>query len=155
MARREKYTTHVKPYLKDISNWIRDGEPEYVIIEKLGTNHDSFNKYKKKYNELSEAIKKGEQNLLKHIETKLFERCKGYECEESKTLIDEVEDENGNKKKKKKIEKIKKVYAPDTTALIFALKNLGADKWKDRQEIQQDINAKLENITIDIEEDED
>lgn len=138
MARKEKYTTHVKPHLEDISNWIRDGEPEYVIYKKLGISETRWYEYKKNKEELRETIKKGQQKLALHIESKLYQKCTGIEFEESKTLIDEVDDGKGNIKKKKKIEKIKRWCPPDTVALIFACKNLNPEKWKDKQEIKHE-----------------
>jgi hypothetical protein len=149
MARKEKYTTHIKPFLKDITKWISDGQPEYNIYEKLGVSRDLWYKMKKTKNELKDSIIKGEQDLTKNIESMLFKRCMGYETEETKTYIQKI-----GKKETKKIEKIKKYVNPSDTALIFTLKNREPGKWKDKQEIQQDINAKLENIVIDIEEDE-
>ena len=150
MARREKYNTHIKPHLEDITNWIADGETEYSIHRKLGVNHDTWYRYKNKKSELSEAIKKGQQNLSLNLESLLYRKCKGYEVEETKTYIQKIGD-----KETKKVEKLKKHIPSSDTALIFALKNTNPEKWKDKQEIQQDINAKLENIVIDIEEDED
>jgi hypothetical protein len=151
MARKEKYNSHIKPHLKDITKWISEGETEYSIYEKLGINRDSWYKYKGIKPELIEAIKKGEQDLTKHIESMLYKRCNGFEYEETKTLIEK--DKTG--KERKKIEKISKKALPSDTAIIFALKNLNPDKWKDRQEFKGDINQRIQNITIDIEDDED
>ena len=149
MARKEKYNTHVKPYLKDIVKWIKEGETEYCIVEKLGIDDSTWYKYKNKYIELTEAIKKGEQNLILHIESALYKRCFGEEVEETKTYIEKFGD-----KEKKKVEKIKRRIASSDTALIFALKNLSPEKWKDRQEFKQNINQKIENIVIDIDDEE-
>ncbi|MFX0136113.1 MAG: hypothetical protein ACFFDN_20905, partial [Candidatus Hodarchaeota archaeon] len=125
-------------------------EPEYCIYEKLGISHDSWFKYKNKYSELKECIKKGEQQLTKHIESLLVRKCKGYEVEETKTYIQK----NGDKETKK-IEKINKHIPSSDVAIIFALKNLAPSKWKDRQEFKQDITQKVQNLIIDIEDDED
>jgi hypothetical protein len=151
MARKEKYSTHVKPYLLDISKWVRQGEPEYCIYEKLGISEARWYVYKNKYKELKEAIKKGNQDLTKSIESMLYKRCHGYEVEETKTLIEK--DETG--REKKKVEKIKKYVSPSDIAILFTLKNKDSEKWKDRQDIKQDINAKFENLKIDIVDDDD
>ena len=149
-GRKEKYTTHIRPKLKQITKWISEGKTEYSICDSLGVDDNTFIRYKKTKKELREAILKGEQGLTKNIESMLYKRCMGYEVEETKTFIQE-----NNGKKTKKIEKTKKYISPSDTALIFTLKNRNPDEFKDKQEIHQDINAKLENITIDIEEDED
>jgi membrane-associated HD superfamily phosphohydrolase len=148
-GRKEKYTTHIKPFLEDITKWIREGQTEYCIFEKLGVSEDAWYKYKIKYNELKEAVIKGEQQLTKHIESQLYKRCNGYEYTETKTYISEQD-----KKKTKRIEKTTKFVNPSDTAIIFALKNRDPDNWKDRQEIKQNINQRLENIIIDIDKEE-
>lgn len=149
-GRKEKYTTHVKPYLKDITKWIRKGEPEYIIFEKLGVSETRWYEYKKNKRELREAIKRGEQHLTKHVESMLYKKCSGYEVEETKTLIEK----DGKGKEKKKIEKITKHIIPSDTSIIFFLKNKDPENWKDRQEFKGDINQKIQNIVIDIEEEE-
>jgi hypothetical protein len=149
MARKEKYSTHVKPYLKDIIEWIEKGEPEYCIAEKLGISQDSFDRYKSKA-EFADTLKKGQQNLTLHIESMLYKKCSGYEYEETKTLIEKGLDG----KEKRKVEKIKKQIVPSDVAIIFALKNLNAEKWKDRQEGKFDINQKIQNLVIDIDDDD-
>ena len=149
-GRKEKYTTHVKPYLNDIINWIRNGETEQCIYEKLGICRESWYGYKRNKHELIDCIKKGDQDLTRSIESMLYKRCHGYETEETKTLIEK----DGTGREKKKVEKIKKYIAPSDTAIIFALKNKDSNNWKDRHDIKQDINQKLENIIIEIEEDE-
>lgn len=149
MARKEKYNTHIKPYIKDITKWIREGIPEYAIYKKLGVDDNTFVKYKNTKKELKEAIIKGQQQLKLHIKSMLFKRCSGYTYTETKTYISK----NGNKEIKR-IEKTEKQVNPSDTAIIFALKNLDPENWKDRQEFKGDINQTLQNVIIDLEDDE-
>lgn len=152
-GRKEKYTTHVKPNLEKIEEWISEGEPEYVIAKKLGVSKDSWFRYKKEMTEFSYSIKKGQQNLEKFVEGQLIKKCKGFYVEEIKTYIEKtglIE----NEREKKKIEKYKRYIPPSDTSIIFALKNLNPEKWKDRQEYKQNINQRIENLVIDIEDDE-
>ena len=131
MSTREKYTKYIKPNLEKITQWVSDGEPEYLIAKKVGVNRHTWYKYKKSKVEFSKAIIDGQQNLTQNIESFLYKRCKGY-----------TDPESG------------KHTPPSDLAIIFTLKNLDPDKWKDRQEIKQNINQKIENLVIDIEDDE-
>lgn len=159
-GRKEKYTTHILPKLIEIEKWITEGEPEYLIADKLGVSKDTWFRYKKEKSEFYDSIKKGQQNLEKFVESQLIKKCKGFFVEEVKTFIEKVEsDKNDNEKgnpakERKKIEKFKKFIPPSDVSIIFALKNLNPSRWKDRQEYKQDINQKIENLIIDIEDDE-
>jgi hypothetical protein len=145
MGRRSKYGTYVQPYLEDITKWIQHGEYEKDICKKLGINVDTFAEYKNKYPELPVAIKKGKQNLQIDLEKTVFQRAKGFYVTETKLEI-----KKGENPYKKVIRN--KRYICSDTLLIFALANLGPDKWK-RQDTDQMTNKDL-NIKIKIEDEE-
>lgn len=130
-GRKEKYNTHVKPYLNRIPIWRRQGMTEEQICYKLGIHVDSLNVYKKKFPELSEALHEGKAELIEKLEETLYNRAMGIEYEETKSLVEKV-----GKKEKKKVEKVKKFIAPDVEALKFALKNLDKEKWRDKHDVE-------------------
>ncbi len=148
-GRRSKYYTHVEPYLDKIPYWRKDGLTEEQIAKKLKVAYSSFRKYKDEFSAFSAALKKGQEDLVQEMEESLYKRGMGFEYEEVKTYIEE--DKDG--KKKKRVEKITKFLAPDTTALIFALKNLRPGKWKDQKNIEHsgsvDNNINLSYMTDD------
>jgi len=82
---------------------------------------------------------------MQKYEKSLLKRALGYDYEEMKVTVDE----SGQKK----VEKTKKHVKPDTTAQIFWLKNRKPDKWKDKQEIEHDINN-ISSVEIELVEDE-
>lgn len=131
-GRKNKYETHVEPFLKDIPYWRREGLREIDIAKRLDISYRSFCYYKNRNLQLMQALKKGKDDLVHDIEDSLFKRALGYEYEETKTYIEK--DDKG--KEKKKIEKTKKHITPDTAAAIFALKNLAPDKWRDKQTLE-------------------
>ena len=100
--------------------------------------------WKKKYPEISEALKKGKEVIDRQVENALLKRALGYEYEEVKQIIEK--DEKG--KDRKRIEKTVKQVAPDTTAQIFWLKNRKPDEWRDRQNIEHsgNINTGLNKL---------
>ena len=128
---KQKYYTHVQPYLKRIPIWKRQGMTDEQIAVKLGIDGATLYDYKNKHPEFSECFKTGRAELMEDLEETLFTRAKGKEYEEIKTYIEH--DSNG--KEKKRVEKTKKTIHSDA-CLIFALKNLDRNKWRDKQDIE-------------------
>jgi hypothetical protein len=144
-GRKNKYDSHVKPFLDRIPSWRKDGLTEKQVAFKLGISEDSLYTYKNLYSEFSECLKKGKENLIEELETSLYKRAMGYEYEEIKQYIEK--DVMGQQKTK--IEKTTKHLAPSDTAIIFALTNLKGEKWKHKKEVQQDININKPVIIVD------
>lgn len=119
-----KYDTHVKPKLLLIEAWARDGLTDEDIYKNLDISHDSFYKYKKEHPELTEALKRGKEVIDVMVENALLKAALGYDYTE----------EELNKMTGDPIE-LRKVAHPNTTALIFWLKNRKPKAWRDRQEI--------------------
>jgi len=69
----------------------------------------------------------------------LFKRAEGFVAEEKQI----VRDAEGNVIKEVVNEKH---YVPDTTALIFSLKNIYGEKYKDRVETVTDFNINISQI---------
>lgn len=144
---KSKYESHVKPKLFLIECWARDGLRDEDICDKLGISVQSFYVYKSKYGEFSESLKRGKEVIDFEVENALLKRALGYEYEETKIYIDK--DANGKERTRK--EKIKKVQPPDTLAQIFWLKNRKPAQWRDKQELNHNLNTKNIKINVDIE----
>lgn len=130
-----KYGTHVKPKLLLIEAWCRDGLTDLDMCKNLDISEDSFYKYKKEHSEFSEALKKGKEVIDVMVENALLKAALGYEYEETKDT------ENGS-------ERTTKYAHPNTTALIFWLKNRKKEAWRDRHEVDNThtFNNKLEDM---------
>lgn len=137
MARPSKYETDVKDKLFLVECWARDGLTNLDIANKLGISHESFYKYQREYVEFSDALKKGKEVIDYEVENALLKRAFGYEYEE-------VTYEDG-----KEVKRVTKQVAPDTTAQIFWLKNRKPKEWRDRKDIEANVNN---NIAIDPED---
>lgn len=118
-----------------IEGWARDGLTDEQIARNMGISPSTLYEWKKKYPEISEVLKKGKEVVDRQVENALLKRALGYDYEEVKTLIEDVDG-----KKKKKVEKTVKHIAPDVTAQIFWLKNRRPDKWRDRKELDANVN---------------
>jgi hypothetical protein len=150
MARPSKYEPDITPRL--VVWWARDGLTEDEIAAKLGICRDTLFEWKKKYPELSDALKESKDAADGQVEMSLFKRAVGYEYEETKVIATK----DG---KAVKVEKTKKHVAPDVTAQIFWLKNRQRQKWcdvvkqeitgKDGGPIQTEQKTDLSNYTTD------
>ena len=119
-GRKNKYETHVKPYLKEIEEWCNT-LTEQQIAKKLGVAYSSWNQYKLDYPELLECIKKGRQDLVSELRSALIKRAKGFSYTETKVVT-----EAG---KVVKTEVVTKIQPPDVAALNLALKNYDKENW--------------------------
>lgn len=138
---KSKYETDVKPRLVEIEAWKRDGLTDEQIFKNLGISRDTFYKYKEKYTDFSDALKKGKEVADIEVENALFKRAIGYKYKE---VIKEVKEIDG--KKSTYVKEVIKEMPGDVGAQIFWLKNRKSSKWKDKQDI--DIEDNNVSITI-------
>lgn len=125
MARPSKYESHVKPKLLLIEAWARDGLTMEQIADNLGVGVANFYKYQNENEELKEALKNGREVIDVMVENALLKAALGYDYRE----------EELNKITGEPIE-LRKVAHPNTTALIFWLKNRKPAQWRDKQELE-------------------
>ena len=138
---KSKYETDVKTRLVEIEAWKRDGLTDEQIFKNLGISRDTFYKYKEKYTDFSDALKKGKEVADIEVENALFKRAIGYKYKE---VIKEVKEIDG--KKTTYVKEVIKEMPGDVGAQIFWLKNRKSSKWKDKQDI--DIEDNNVSITI-------
>lgn len=137
------YDIHVKPELERIPKLRRQGLTEEQVAKVLGVGISTFKEYKNKYPDLAAALKKGKCQLVEDLEDTLYKKALGKcKVKSSKKFIEEVDG-----KKKVKIEETEQEIAPDTGALVFALKNLAPDRWKEVRDVNfSDLEDKLKSI---------
>lgn len=140
MGRRNKYETHVRPYLNDIQEWYGDLD-EKQIVEKLGVSSSAWAEYKNKYPELREALRKGRQDLILELKATLKKKAKGFYYTETKKY---TKDEGG--KKTKYTEQTEKYAPPDVGAIHLLLKNLDPE-WKNDDQTTIDMKKKQLELT--------
>ena len=83
-GRKNKYESYVKPYLKEISQWVQTMDEEQ-IARRLGVGVSTWHAYKNQHPELLDAIKSGRQDLISDIKSALKQRAKGFKYTEKKT----------------------------------------------------------------------
>jgi transposase-like protein len=107
-----------------IEGWARDGLTDEQIAHNMGINPSTLYDWKKKHPKISEALKKGKEVVDREVENALLKRALGYE-------YDEIIYEDGVE-----VKRVRKQVQPDTTALIFWLKNRKPEMWRDKQNIE-------------------
>lgn len=134
-----KYEELVEPRLEEIKKWSEEGATIKEIAEALGVSYSGLRSYRKKHPALDGALLCN--TLIPNLEAlgSFFKRVKGYEYEEVTRELDE----NG---KLVVTKKVKKSVPPDVEAGKFWLKNRMPDTWKDKQQLEQDIELKAERL---------
>lgn len=129
-----KYEYWLSPEgLLKLEGWARDGLIDEQIAEKADITPSTLYEWKKKYSEISEALKKGKEVVDIQVENALLKRALGYSYEEVTQEICEDAENGGTELRVTKI--VTKEVVPDTTAQIFWLKNRRPDKWRDKQDL--------------------
>lgn len=134
-----------KDALTVLEGWARNGLTDAQVSDNIGINVSTLYEWKKKYPEINDALKSGKEVIDIKVENALLKAALGYEEEEVKRFIQQVDG-----KRTEKIEKTKRHYPPNVTALIFWLKNRKPEFWRDikaidaRQDISADTTLKIE-----------
>lgn len=129
-----KYETCVLPKLFLVENWAKDGLTDEEIAKRLNIATSTFYDYQLKHIEFSEALKRGKEIIDYEVEQSLLKRALGYEYIE---ITEEPID--GSMVVTKQVTKI---VTPDTTAMIFWLKNRKPKEWRDK------VDANINNNII-------
>lgn len=134
-GRKNKYDSRVKPRLKAIAAWCRNGMIEKEICRRLGISEQTFNVYKKQFPELLESLRQNKEIADAEVENALFQNCLGREVREITET--EFKDAGGGKAVTKTV--IKQL-AGNVAAQKFWLLNRQPQKY--RQKINVDASVK-------------
>lgn len=125
-----------------IESWARMGLTDEQIAKNMAVGLSTLKEWKNKYPAISDSIKKGKAPIDFEVENALFKRAIGYEYEEVETIIEEIDG-----KQRKRIKKIKKVALPETSAMIFWLKNRKPKEWRKLNPVvEAKLNAETEKL---------
>ncbi|MFC5773701.1 MULTISPECIES: hypothetical protein [Ectobacillus] len=103
-----------------IEGWARDGLTDEQIAKNMGIAVKTLYNWKNSHMPILQALKKGKEVVDREVENALLKRALGYQYEE-------VTYEMGVE-----VKRVCKEVTPDTTALIFWLKNRMSDWGGDR-----------------------
>lgn len=127
-----------------LSGWARDGLTDDQIAKNVGVSRSTLSEWKRKYKVIADALKKGKEVVDIEVENALLKRAKGYTACVNKNYKRKIVKYDPATGKKVSEEEVIETRAeethipPDTTAIIFWLKNRRPDKWRDRRTEEQD-----------------
>ena len=78
MGRPSKYNTHIKPYLKEIAEWKRNGATDEQICKSLGVSMSVFYDAKVKYSEFSEIFRLSRELFTADLKGELAQLAKKH-----------------------------------------------------------------------------
>lgn len=126
-----------------IEGWARHGLTDEQIAANIGISRSTLNEWKKKYSDISDALKRGKEVVDRQVENALLKRALEYQYNEvtqEKTWSDEL-----GIYEMPVIKTVTKEVNPDTTAQIFWPKNRKPKDWRDKQDIQHSGNMDINN----------
>ena len=132
--------------LKMIGHWKRNGLTDEDIAKKIGIAPTTLIDWKKRYPQISEALKKGFEELVLSAEEALLSRFEIQTLTEEKEEVWQTPD--GGIKKHKTV--TKKQVMPDTAAIIFFLKAQAG--WRDNVDLNKTVNAITEERRKELDE---
>ena len=122
MARPSKYKSE---FIEQAAKLCKLGATDIEIADFFEVNVATLYRWKNEYPEFCESLKVSKAVADDRVERSLFARANGYEHEEVDIRV-----VNGEIVQTP----IRKLYAPDTTACIFWLKNRRPEEWRDKVE---------------------
>jgi len=121
---------------------VKLGAGDREIADFFQVSESTLNLWKLKHPEFSEALKRTKEEMDAQVEQSLFRRALGYSHKSEKVFQFQ-----GQIIRAKTIEH----YPPDTTSMIFWLKNRQPAKWRDRIEQAQGDGPGLDDPDPDCE----
>ena len=132
----------VENRLDDLTNYISQGMENKKVAEMLDICESSFYHLLATEPQFKQAYEAGIDNRKYTLEKALLKRAEGFTAEETQTVV--TDDPKTGRTVKNTT--TKKNYVPDSVSLIFALKNLYSDKYKDRIESVSTVNVNVQQI---------
>ena len=134
--------------LLTIESWASDGLTNEDIAHNMGIARQTLNVWSKKYPSINDAIKKGRQPVVRELENSLIKKAKGFEYTETTTEMWVGEDGE----KKQKVSKHTRYSPPDSSALMFLLKNYKPNKYRNYNDLtKKQIETEMRKVEAEIE----
>ncbi len=128
-------TTFRPEYVEEAMKLCAMGATDNDLAEWFEVSERTINRWKITHPEFAQALTVGKDGPDSRMERSLYQRGMGYEYEETVAIkLKDVQYHDGKKvaeTERVELVKIKKTQPPDTTAMIFWLKNRREKAWRD------------------------
>lgn len=126
-----------------IEGWARDGLTDEQVAANIGISRSTLNEWKKRYPDISDALKRGKEVVDRQVENALLKSALGFQIDE--VTRENVWDEDKQVHRMTVTKVVTKEVKPDTTAQIFWLKNRKPNEWRDRKDIEHSGGLAMTN----------
>lgn len=133
-------TKYQPQYVEQVYKLCLLGATDAQLSDFFDINKDTLSEWKKSKREFSVSLKEGKLMADSVMAESLYHRAKGYSHSEDKIFL--------GKDNVPVIVPTIKHYAPDTTALIFWLKNRQPVLWRDKHEL--DVKGAVVHLHADL-----
>ena len=137
-------TKYKAEYCQLARNYSLMGATDVEMAKFFNITRQTLDGWKIKHPEFFASIKEGKEQADCEIASKLYHKAMGYSHPDTKFATHEGKITDR--------EEYTKHHAPDTTALIFWLKNRQPDKWREKKEVE--VSGSMIGSLIDEVQDE-
>lgn len=120
-----------------IKGWARDGYTDKQIAKLANKSERQFSRWKNEFPSIVAALKEGRAPVDIEIEDSLAKSARGFYVTLKKPIkLKTTKKKDGMMIEEEHIEYVEEqiYYPPQTSSMIFWLKNRKPDKWKDKRE---------------------
>lgn len=141
LGRTPKYETWLEPdNLIKLEGWARDGLTDEQIAHNIGINRTTLYAWKDKYTDFSNALKRGKEVVDRIVENALLKSAMGYKFDE--VVKERIYNPETGESEMVEVKRTTKDVAPNSTSLIFWLKNRQPAKWRDTKNIDAAVEVR-------------
>ncbi len=130
-------------------NYCLLGATDEILAKYFEVDERTINNWKNEHSEFFQSIKKGKEEADVEVAISLFNRAKGFTKTVKKTfkLKKQVNGEGSDERLETAEDEV--YIPPDTTAIIYWLKNRQPSLWRDKQEIDHTSKGeKIQHIAL-------
>lgn len=121
--------------LAQLEQWARSGLTDTQIAHNMGIGRSTLHRWKTSEAVIAAALRRGKTVADLEVEGALFRRATGYDATEER-----IDCEGGIEIRRTTT---RRHIPPDTVAAIFWLKNRRPDKWRDKQQVEAEVDSEI------------
>lgn len=141
VGRTPKYKQWLEPNnLIKLEGWARNGLTDEQMASNIGISKSTFYAWKDKYKEFSDAVKRGKEVIDIMVENALLKSAMGYKYDE--VVKERIYNPDTGESEIVEVKRTTKDVAPNSTSLIFWLKNRRPADWRDTKNIDAAVEVK-------------
>ena len=132
-----------------LAAWARDGLSKEQIAANCGVSRSTLAEWEKRFPDISDALVRSKDVADVEVENALYIKCLGYNVPVTKHYkLKEVRYDEDTGKKLSEVERLveveEQIHVPaDTTAQKFWLSNRRPDSWRDKQQVEANVDSEL------------